>query len=513
MSTAGNALPLRGPVGAKGTRRVPRAAARYFASLRAVLDQDGLAVTVIALDAAMLVVFSAAMLVQDSWLSFVDGRLIAAHWLPHTDTLTHWTLGRRWIDQQWAAHLLLYEVAAHAGVVAAMAVGLLSVVSALAVVAIAARKLGASPARTALGLLAPLAAFPWMIQLRSQTLALPLFAGVYALLALDARRPSRRVFWVLPLLMVWANVHGSVALGAALVALRGIDLLVRGAARWRGLALVLCAPLATLASPYGFHLVAYYRLMLFHPPLASFVQEWRPAYVSIATAAFFASAFLLCAAWGAHPRAISVFEACALAVLLVAALLAVRNAVWFGLAAAIGLARLLDAAWPTRIDTSPSIRRVNRLVASTALTAFLVLGALQAVRLPSALHRALPPSAAAAVAAAAGHDGIVLADDAHADWLLWEQPLLAGRVAYDVRFELFDRSELEQLTQLQVGSDPAVWRSCGSTARVVTFPGAAVERSVSREGTLARGSRPIVRIPGFVAVRQPVRDTGGHCGI
>ncbi|HEY4412201.1 MAG TPA: hypothetical protein VGN06_04315 [Gaiellaceae bacterium] len=502
MSTRGNTLPLRRPVGAT---RTPGVFTRW-------LEQDGLTVTVIALDAVLLAAFAAGMLVQDSWLSFVDGRLVARHWLPHVDTLTRWTLGRSWIDQQWAAHLLLYEVVAHAGLVVALALGVVCVVSALVIVAVAARKLGASSPRTAVAMLVPLVAAPWMTQLRAQSLALPLFAGVYALLVLDARRPGRRVLWTIPLLVIWANVHGSVALGAGLVALRGVELLLRRTAPVRGLALVVCAPLAMVASPYGFRLVAYYRLMLFHPPLASFVQEWHPAYVSIVTAGFFLAAFLVCAAWGAHPRAITAFEAVALAVLLVSGLLAVRNAVWFAFAAAVALSRLLDAVWPTRIDDSPSIRRMNRLVATVALVAVAVLSAVQAVRLPAALHRAFPPSAAAAVASAAGRDGVVLADDAHADWLLWEQPSLAGRIAYDVRFELFDRSELEELTLLRAGSHP-IWRSCGSTASVVTFPNAAAELPLSREGVLAPGSRTLVRIPGFVAIRQPVRRTAARCAL
>lgn len=506
-------FPLRHPpVGARDAPRAPRAAVSRLAAVRDLLDRDGLAVTVIALDALALSVFAAGTLVQDSWLSFVDGRLIARHWLPHTDTLTHWTLGRSWVDQQWAAHVFLYEVVAHAGLVAAVAVGLACVLLAVVIVAVAARKLGASPSRTALAMLVPIIAAPWMMQLRAQSLALPLFSGVYALLALDARRPGRRVLWVVPLLVVWGNVHGSVALGVALTGFRGLELIVRRVAPWRGSALVVLSPLTMVASPYGIRLVAYYRLMLFHPPLASFVTEWRPAYVSLATAAFFVSAFLVCAAWGAHPRAISLFEAFALLMLLVAGLLAVRNAVWFGFAAAVALSRLLDAAWSTRIDDSVAIRRMNRLVGTTALAVAIVLAATQAARLPSALRRAFPPSAAAAVASAAGPHGIVLADDRHADWLLWEQPSLAGRVAYDVRFELFDKSELEQISLLKGGSQ-SVWRTCGSTASVVTFDGARGERPVLRERVLAKGSRVIVRAPGFIAVRQPVRAVRARCGL
>ncbi len=39
----------------------------------------------------------------------------------------------------------------------------------------------------------------------------------------------------------------------------------------------------------------------------------------------------------------------------------------------------------------------------------------------------------------------MFADDRYADWLVWRQPQLAGRIAYDVRFELLTREQLEAL--------------------------------------------------------------------
>ena len=67
---------------------------------------------------------------------------------------------------------------------------------------------------------------------------MPLFAALVWLLARDARRPDRRIWLVLPLLALWANLHGSVLLACALVLLRsaiGIGIAVR-ARDLRGLA-------------------------------------------------------------------------------------------------------------------------------------------------------------------------------------------------------------------------------------------------------------------------------------
>jgi hypothetical protein len=476
------------------------------------LGLEGMSVATISLAVGAVATLLPVMLASDSWLSFVDGRLIVQHGLPHVDTLTRWTLGRHWIDQQWGAHVLLYEVVAHLGLSAALGLGLACIAAALTIIGIAARKLGGTPTRTAPVLLVPLLAAGWLVQLRAQSLALPLFAAVYALLVLDARRPRNRVLWVLPLLAVWANVHGSVALGAGLVVVRGLQLLGRRDNRMRAALLVVGAPLSLLASPYGTQLISYYRLMLLHPPLASVVAEWEPAAVSHTTSMFFVSAFVVCALWGGHRRALTGFESWALPILLVGGLLAIRNAVWFELAVAVALPRLLDAAWPSQVAPSDAIARLNRLLAVTALTAVGLLVAYQLANVPALTRGTTPPAAAATIARAAGPSGVVLADQAHADWLLWKEPSLAGRVAYDVRFELFTGPELTQLGLLGLGSPP-IWRTCGSQARVVTFGGTAQEQAVLQQHVLAPGSRTIVRESGLIAVQQPASHRRGDCSL
>ena len=122
-----------------------------------------------------------------------------------------------------------------------------------------------------------LVAAPWAWSIRAQMLALPLYTGLLWLLASEARRPTRRIWLALPLLVVWANVHGSVALGALLVMLLGAyELVARRGATWpRSLALLLLAPLAVLATPYGpVETARYYHLLLVDPPFAGRVTEW-----------------------------------------------------------------------------------------------------------------------------------------------------------------------------------------------------------------------------------------------
>jgi hypothetical protein len=485
--------------------RPPLALPQHRDAVRAFVEREGLVVGIGALCVALLALVMPSMFVADSWLALVDGRVVARHGLPHVDTLGAWTLGKRWVDQQWGAQLLLYVVARAAGLRAVALVSVASVGAALAVAGVAARRLGGTARSAGLPLLLALLAAPWMAQVRTQTLALPLFVALYALLAADSRAPSRRVLLVLPLLAVWANLHGSAALAAGLVALHGLTLVRRRATRARGCAL-LAAPLALGASPYGpATLAGYYRTMLFDPPFAHVVSEWQPMGVGALTAIFLVAACAYAALWSAHRSALTPFERWATVLLLFAALQAIRNATWFALALAVALPRLVDAARPAAAPTR-RVRRSNVVVAAVAVAAAALLLVVAFTRPTGAFDRGGSPSEAAAIAAAAGRAGVVLADDEHADWLLWERPELAGRVAYDARFELLDRAQLAQVVALD-RVRPAAWRTCGATARVVTFGSARGGRLL--RSLLPRGARLLFAANGLGAYVQ--RPRAGGC--
>ena len=77
----------------------------------------------------LLIVTLPAQVVQDSWLTLVSGREVAQHGLPHHDSLTVWTLGTRWIDQQWLGQLFYYGLARLGGIRAVLLVHTLVLVS------------------------------------------------------------------------------------------------------------------------------------------------------------------------------------------------------------------------------------------------------------------------------------------------------------------------------------------------------------------------------------------------
>ena len=217
--------------------------------------------------------------VQDTWSTLVAGREVAHSGLPSVDHLTVLGAGHRWTDQQWLAQLALYGAELVGGLKAAVLVGAAAALLAYAIVLRSAQRQPGFP-----GAVYGAAMLAITVRLGvpggAQELALPLGAGVLALLLSDPAATRRRTLLVLPLLCLWANVHGSVVLGAGIVCLYGLTLFVPGGINRRtarrAAPFLLLSPLTVFVSPYGFDLVAYYRLLLVDPPFKHLIQEWEP---------------------------------------------------------------------------------------------------------------------------------------------------------------------------------------------------------------------------------------------
>jgi len=96
---------------------------------------------------------------------------------------------------------------------------LVAVMAALTLLALGMRALGASDVASALVLLLVLfAAAPSLIIVRAQLFSLVLFCAVLFLLRAESRSPSRRVWLLAPLIVLWANLHGAVLVGLAIAA-------------------------------------------------------------------------------------------------------------------------------------------------------------------------------------------------------------------------------------------------------------------------------------------------------
>lgn len=427
----------------QATRSEPAVAGRVATAL----EEDGLLVIALGAFAIVIVLALRKDLVVDGWMALVSGRWIAQHGLPSHDALTVWTHGRRWTDQQWLAQLALYGLWRLGGIKLALLVHALLVTSGITGAALIARTRGAT-ARSVTWIAIPvlIAYYPVASVMRPQTFAFPLFVATLWLLLADARRPSRRVFATLPILVLWTNLHGSVLLGAMLVSLAGlVSMVPRRRPSGHGLVLLLAPWACVFASPYAPHLPSYYEKILVGGHFKQFVTEWAPTTLTATTAAVYL--VVLGGLWllGRAGREAPLLDQLVFALTAVLAFEAVRNTAWIGLVALAVLPPLVDRLRGPVVEP----RRLNRILAVTILAAVVISVAGVAAKPTSWFTTGFPAAAAQATAAAAGGDGRVFATSPYADWLLWSRPALTGRVAFDARFELLSTAQLQRIARFQ----------------------------------------------------------------
>jgi hypothetical protein len=436
---------------------------------------------------------------QDSWLALVAGRDIAQHGIPHVDTLTVMSHSKRWVDQQWLAQLVIYELwrIGGLGLLAAVYIGLTGAGFALA--AALARKLGASERH--LTWVLPLATFFYYIgaiEIRTQGFAYVLFVATLWLLTSESRyAESSRVYLVFPILVLWANLHGSVTLGVGVASLYGLTVLIAdararglGGVRLRGLVFTFLPPLCLLATPYGLQIADYYRVTILNHEFSKVVTEWQPITATFVAVPFFAMVFATIWLLGRSGRRTPAFQHLVLMALAVGAIDAVRNVGWFGLATMMLLPGVVGHALAQR---PPAPRRVRLNVAIGASAISLVaLATVAVLAKPQSWFTSTYDMRAATIAAnyARTHPGAdIFADVRFGDWLLWEEPVLAGRIAYDTRFEILAPARLDALSKL--GGDPTVGR--GILARyglIVIDPN---NKAEARQLLAATGTQVLLR--------------------
>jgi hypothetical protein len=483
---------------------LPRSEA--LAAVVRFLEREAFLVVVTAIYLIALTWDVPSQLASDTWMTFAFGREVVQHGLPSHDTLTVWAHGRTWVDQQWLGQILFYGAYALGGLRAAVALHVLCVGSAFVLALTAARRLGGSTRSLTWLSLISLIVLAWSSwTLRVQSLVFPLFACLLWLLAADSRRHSRRVLLALPLVALWANLHGTAFAAAALVALRGATLLLEKERPLRDRAPVaaalLASPVLLLASPYGLDLVGYYHRLLLNPGFGKYVIEWAPTKLAIGTAPFYVLALVTVWIAGRCRSRLTLFEQGALLLTLVLAFLAIRSVVWFMLAALVLVPGALDGVLSSHW-TTPRSRTVNRLVAFGAILACAWVGARSFSQPATWYVRDFPTTAGNAVARLADRDPSlrVFANERFADWLVLRHPELRGRIAFDGRFELLTTSELKRIVEFRA----RVIGSVGSTRGYgVLVLDPASERKVAKLLLGAGFSHVVYRDDHIVVLRRP----------
>lgn len=290
---------------------------------------------------------------SDLFWHLAVGRDVAAHGIARLDTYSWTVAGRPILVDQWLGELVLsmaYAIGSWRGIVT---------LRALAVGAIAAivvwTSLAERPRRPLIAVLAALPAlalsrFAWTD--RPELLGLLCFTVLVALLRAGRRGALRAFALCPPLLLIWANLHASYALGLGLAVLVALErMLVDAPRRRQYAALAVACGLATFVTPAGLATWTSSGGHFLAPP--RFVQEEGTpdvttlpgALFSVALLATLGSALLVPGIRGRN----ALFEIAMLVPVAFVSMTATRHLVFFPIAAAPFLSKwgpnALAAVW------------------------------------------------------------------------------------------------------------------------------------------------------------------------
>lgn len=200
---------------------------------------------------------------------------------PRYDIFSHTAFGKPWTNMEWLSQIILYfsyETLGWHGVVILAA--LTVVLTFVTMYLLLARDLRATVALGATFVAFIFASNHYLARPHLLSYPVVVFWTAYLAKACDEnRRPS---FWLLPLITLWANLHGGFTLGLVLAAGFAFEAAVTAPAADRRRVIRewsvfwFCALLAGCVTPYGYqYLVETYNVLNLGPVLQQ-NSEWRP---------------------------------------------------------------------------------------------------------------------------------------------------------------------------------------------------------------------------------------------
>ena len=324
--------------------------------------------------------------------------ILNTHHIPHTDIYSWTEYGRRWDVPEWLSFVLYaaaYRLGGFFGTWLLMAV--LAVAAASVVWLTLRRQIGAAGAFV-LTMLMLLAMSPCLQERPYAFTYLLLAVGLKIVVTARAGR-LRGLLWLLPLCVLWANLHQGVlvqigllavyGLGDALAAFRGHSQALRRAGVMLGMAAACAA--AALVSPYGTRLYLNIWVTLRDQALMTNVTEWNPVsvlpfrqlqpFLAVALCVFGALAL------SRRPRLADILAAAAL---LVNALLHARNIALFAVGGLLIVSLHLPSALERVRHATGFTGRSPALRPLLGVFAALFVSAVALVSLAS-LHQAIGP--------------------------------------------------------------------------------------------------------------------------
>jgi hypothetical protein len=211
----------------------------------------------------------------DLWWHLKAGEVIVdARSIPHTDDFSFTKQGSEWVALELLSEVIMAGIYSLTGLVGLVTIFSLMIVVALLLVY---QRCEGRPYAASIAILLAAAASSPLFGVRPQMLTL-ILASIYIVLldGFDPKEHSRRLWWLVPLMLLWVNLHAGFALGLALIGLYIVRAVLDG--YWHHvkpllIVLVICTAVVPI-NPNGFRMFSYPYETLTSTSMAAFIQEW-----------------------------------------------------------------------------------------------------------------------------------------------------------------------------------------------------------------------------------------------
>jgi hypothetical protein len=381
-----------------------------------------------------------------------------------TDVFTFTAFGRPWLNQQWAAQVLL-AVPWRLGGWNAVAFAWALMVAAIAYFLYRAiREAGAPPRTAALLTLGGFLVGLEIFGMRPQLLGVLLFAATQWIVVTRASRPNRP--WLIPALMViWVNTHGSFPLALVLLGVAWLEDRKPRPELARRIAVVAAVTAgATLLNPYGARVWSYVVELARNPVVAQRVGEWQPTTVKSQPGLFFFLSVLAVLVFVArHRGSVPWLALLRFGLFAALALMAIRGVVWWAVAAPVVVASTMShGKRAQRADRSPlNLVIVVTLVALALLALPFRRGVNPVTGAPEVMNFA-PQRLVEAAEGATPEGSRWFVSQIDASWVEFSSP--SHPVVVDSRIEIFPERVWQEYFAVSLGTQG--WQSTLDSWRV-----------------------------------------------
>ncbi len=220
----------------------------------------------------------------DLWMHLLVGKTIlqSGH-IPLQDLYSYSAAGLPWRNHEWLSQVVLAFSYGWFGIVGLKLIKVICAAATITALAIGLPQTRASSGIQRIVLVLTAGALTSQMQFRPQLFTFPMLSIVLATLAVEVYRGPARLWPLIPMFALWANLHGgyttglgALAIASAVLSAQEVRARMRPA---RGLILagltILCA-IATLLNPYGIGIYSSVIHSISDPLIRRMVMDWVP---------------------------------------------------------------------------------------------------------------------------------------------------------------------------------------------------------------------------------------------